>query len=86
MATKHRQMQFNILNNTYFTPHRLHLLDNKITDTCLRCKINTGDLLPMLWSFPFLYHLKNIYQQNVLEPELQNDPKMWLTFFASFFL
>lgn len=42
MATKHRQMQFNMLHRTYFTAYRLNLLD-KITDKYPRCEINTGD-------------------------------------------
>lgn len=49
ISTKHRQIKFNILHRTYYTPYRLHKIDN-ISPMCQRCKIkgfsHGGELHP----------------------------------------
>ena len=44
ISTKHRQIQFNIINRTYYTPYRLHKIQRGRT-----CE---GDLLHMFWKCP----------------------------------
>ena len=81
ISTKHRQIQFNIFHRTYYTPHRLHKIDNNIPSTCQRCKMADGDLLHMLWSCPiietFWKHAIKVTSR-VIGIQIKQDPKLWI--------
>ena len=81
VSTKHRQMQFNIFHRTYFTPLRLHKIDNSISPMCQRCKATEGSLLHMLWSCPVLSDYWRFIMSTVsdiVESDIPHDPRIWL--------
>ena len=81
ISTKHRQMQFNIFNRTYYTPHRLHKIYNNDSPNCQRCKVSDGDLLHMLWTCPCLEEFwKYIVTttSEIVGSEIIPDPRIWI--------
>ena len=48
--SRHRLLQFNILHRIYFTPERLHKMNDTLSDACPRCTTETGTLIHMLWN------------------------------------
>lgn len=42
--SRNKLLQFNLIHRTYFTPERLHRINDSISDLCPRCKIETGSL------------------------------------------
>ena len=81
ISTKHRLMQFNIFNRTYYTPHRLHKIFNNVSPNCQRCKITDGNLLHMLWSCPCLEEFwKYIIRttSEVVGCDIMPDPRIWI--------
>lgn len=61
VSTKHRQIQFNILHRTYYTPYRLNKLNGGISAMCQRCKMSTGTL-------PHIYAYIHIICSGVVQP------------------
>ena len=49
-------ININIIHRTYFTPERLHKINESISYFCPRCKIETGDLIHMFWKCNTLNH------------------------------
>ncbi len=81
VSTKHRQIQFNILHRTYYTPYRLNKCNGGISAMCQRCTISTGTLLHMLWSCPALetfwkYVIATISE--ISKNHIYPDPKIWI--------
>ena len=81
ISTKHRQIQFNILHRTYYTPYRLHKIDSNISPRCQRCKVMKRDLLHMLWNCPVLEEFwKQIIAltSKIIGHQIEQDPKLWI--------
>lgn len=81
ISTKHRQMQFNILHRIYYTPYRLHKIDNNYSPKCWRCKVRDGDLLHMLWNCPVIEEFWRRAIEiisKVMGIQIESDPKLWI--------
>lgn len=81
VSTKHRQIQFNIFQRTYYTPYRLSKLSANISDQCQRCETSVGDLLHMLWSCVQLQSFWNeviALTSEVCGLCLDSDPRIWI--------
>lgn len=81
ISTKHRQIQFNIFNRTYYTPYRLHKMHHNSSRKCQRCRTCEGDLLHMLWKCPILEtywkYIINIASKTT-SVKIPSDPRIWI--------
>ena len=48
--------QHKLLNRTYYTPECLHKIRRTYSEQCPRCKVETGSLMHMFWTFKCLKH------------------------------
>ncbi len=81
VSTKHRQIQYNILHRTYYTPYRLNKFNGGISAICQRCNISTGTLLHMLWSCPALetfWKYVIATTSEISKNHIDPDPKIWV--------